>query len=355
MENVVAARRLRKSVLNSVGEVDLDLYNLNKSKSYSEKLSRISQEKEKKEYKILDSFKTKVIIKLFLCSLILFSTIVIKMFYLEEVKANPTIVRLYSHYNTHFSRECILGKVEYRAENLNSIIGNIIPQKIKDVVSEEYYNKVKPYILTFSIKSLFDEIFNLEPKKEEVIIDSKINQNVIPESDYLSAQVKEEELNGVGGSEPIEQQVEVVSSISTMDLDVEEIRSKNISIVMPTTGVVTSKYGDREEIFKGVNPYHTGIDIANKKETPIYSATKGIVTKVEFNNKYYGNFVEVTEKDVTFKYAHLSTISVNQGTVINQKDKIGTMGSTGMSTGPHLHFEIKINGRSVNPEYLLKF
>lgn len=349
MENVVAARRLRKSVLNSVGEVDLDLYDVNRVKTHKEKYSQV-----KKEEVILENFKTKVIFKLFCCSLVLFSVIITKMFFLEDVKTNPTIVRLYSHYNTHFSKECILGKFEYRTEKLNSVIGNIVPQDIKTFLVNKYNGKVKPYITSFSIKASFERLINLEPKKE-VTIESKTTPDVIVEANYLNAQAKEEILAGVGGAGPIEDLVEKVSSISTMDLDVEEIRSKNISIIHPVSGTVSSRYGAREEIFEGVNPYHTGIDIANKKGTLIYSATKGIVTKIEFNNKFYGNFVEVTEKDVTFKYAHLSTISVNQGTIINQKDKIGTMGSTGMSTGPHLHFEIKVNGRAVNPEDLLKF
>jgi len=349
MENVVAARRLRKSVLNSVGEVDLDLYDVSKVKTHKEKYSQV-----KKEEVILENFKTKVIIKLFCCSLILFSVIITKMFFLEDIKTNPTIVRLYNHYNTHFSKECILGKFEYRTEKLNAVIGNIVPQDIKKYLLDKYSGKIKPYITSFSIKESFENLVNLEPKGE-VTIESKITPEVKGEANYLNAQAKEEILAGVGGAEPIEKIVEEVSSISTMDLDVEEIRSKNISIIHPVSGVVSSRYGAREEIFKGVNPYHTGIDIANKSGTTIISATKGIVTKIEFNNKYYGNFVEVTEKDVTFKYAHLSTISVNQGTIINQKEKIGTMGSTGMSTGPHLHFEIKINGRAVNPEDLLKF
>lgn len=350
MENVVAARRLRKSVLNSVGEVDLDLYNVNKIKTNKEKHSQV-----KKEEVILENFKTKIIIKLFCCSLILFSVIITKMFFLEDIKTNPTIVRLYSHYNTHFSKECILEKFEYRTEKLNLVIGNIVPQDIKTFLLDKYNGKIRPYIATFSIKESFEKLINLEPKKEEVTIESKTITDEIDETNYLNAQVKEKVLDGVGGAEPLEELVQEVSSISTMDLDVEEIRSKNISIIHPVSGVVTSRYGAREEIFKGVNPYHTGIDIANSKGTTIISATKGIVTKIEFNNKYYGNFVEVTVKDVTFKYAHLSTISVNQGTIINQKDKIGTMGSTGMSTGPHLHFEVKINGRAVNPEDLLKF
>ena len=80
MENVVAARRLRKSVLNSVGEVDLKLYDLNKMKNtYNEKTHKVSSLK--KEEKLVLNFRTKIILKIFVCSLILFTVLISKMFF----------------------------------------------------------------------------------------------------------------------------------------------------------------------------------------------------------------------------------------------------------------------------------
>lgn len=354
MENVVAARRLRKSVLNNVGEVDLDLYNLNKTKPmYNSKVYKNSNIK--KDENLVINFKTKFILKIFVCSLILFSIIISKMFLLDEIKSNSTIVRLYNHYNMHFSKEIILEKFEYRTNKLDSVFGNIIPNEIKTFIVDKYNNSIKSYILTFNLKNAFKDIINLESKKE-IEIESKTMQSSSSESIYANVKVKEEVMDGIGGAEPLqEKKEEATSSISIMDTDIEEIKSKNINIVLPVNGVVTSRYGVRDEVFSGVDPYHTGIDIANKSGTEVLSATKGSVTKVEYNNKYYGNFVEITENGVVFKYAHLSSISVKKGIKINQKDKIGLMGSTGMSTGPHLHFEIKINNRSVNPEGLLTF
>ena len=162
---------------------------------------------------------------------------------------------------------------------------------------------------------------------------------------------------GVGGGEPYEEAKleEVISAISIMDTDVSEILNKNINISVPVKGTITSRYGAREQIFEKVNPYHTGIDVANKKGTQIISATDGKVVKTEKMNKYYGNNVEVEKDGVIFKYAHLEKIQVKENDKIKQGENIGLMGSTGMSTGPHLHFEIKINGRTVDPEKILKF
>lgn len=367
MENVVSARRLRKSVLNNIGDIDLNLYDIKEIKTHREKITH-----ESKENDILIKMKTKFLIKLFLCSLILFTIVLSKMFFLDDIKNNQFIMRWYNHYVMDFSRECMLGKIEYRAKKLNVSIGNVIPGNIKTYVKDEYYNLVKPYILKFELQDAFSNLINLKNKEEnniqqnasETISDKNIgNEN---EADAVETIAKNESssnnievpqsLTGIGGGEPLDKKTEeAMSSISIMSMDVELIKSKGISIIKPVNGVITSKYGVRDEIFAGVNPYHTGIDIANNQGTVISSATKGIVTKVVYNDKYYGNYVEVTENGVTFKYGHLSSINVKQGNNINQKDKIGLMGSTGMSTGPHLHFEIKVNARTVDPEELLKF
>ena len=161
----------------------------------------------------------------------------------------------------------------------------------------------------------------------------------------------------MGGGEPYSEAKleEIASAISIMDNDVNEILSKNISIILPVKGTITSRYGAREQIFENVNPYHTGIDIANKLNTEIVSATDGVITKTEKMNKYYGNNIEIEKDGVIFKYAHLNKINVKKGDSIKQGEVIGLMGSTGMSTGSHLHFEIKINNRTIDPEKIIKF
>lgn len=356
MENVISARRLRKSMLNSIGSVDVDLesYKINKPRIYKDRT--FSDSVNKNENTILMQFKTKLIIKLFFCSVILFSIIILKMFFLDNVKSNTTLMRMYNHYTMDFSKICILEKMEYRLNKLDFIIGNIFPDKIKEYTKDKYFYHIKPYIITFDLKSTFKNLISLDANKKEVIVEDKSIEAISSNSNYLNVNAKEEVLDGIGGAEPLEEKTEqVMSSISIMDIDVSKIKSKGISIVAPVSGVITSRYGVRQEVFAGVDPYHTGIDIANKKGTKILSATKGIVTKIEYNNKYYGNFVEITENDVIFKYGHMDSVNVSLGSVVNQKDIVGLMGSTGMSTGTHLHFEIRTDGRTVNPEELVKF
>lgn len=345
MENVISARRLRKSMLKNTQNVDIEMYDLDKGYQKSD-VKNI----EKKEEKISVKFKNKIIFKFCICSLILFSIITGKMFFKEKIKESSGVSRIYYHYQNDFNKDIVLEKFEYQLNKIIITTGNIIPDKIRDVVKNNYIAKVKPFILNFNLQNISNGVLN-SGKKEN-------NSNV---EIY-------EELTGVGGAEPLISNIykeekeaefenkleEAVSAISVMDLDLEEIKTKNINIICPLNGVITSKYGAREEIFNNVDPYHTGTDIAAKKGTNIISATKGKVTKVELGNKYYGNYVEVTENDVIFKYAHMDTINVKLNDSINQNNLIGTVGNTGMSTGPHLHFEIKINSRTVDAENLVK-
>lgn len=108
----------------------------------------------------------------------------------------------------------------------------------------------------------------------------------------------------------------------------------------PTTGHnITQYYSWR----------HTGVDIANHIGTPIYAADDGVVTTAGWNKGGYGNQIIITHADKQTRYAHLSAFGVNVGQKVKKGQYIAAMGSTGRSTGPHLHFEVLINGRQYNP------
>jgi len=95
---------------------------------------------------------------------------------------------------------------------------------------------------------------------------------------------------------------------------------------------------------------HTGLDIANKVGTPLYAADDGVVEKAGWNNGGYGNMVLVNHGGgVKTRYAHASKLFVKVGDHISRGEAIAAMGSTGRSTGPHIHFEVIINGHLLNP------
>jgi murein DD-endopeptidase MepM/ murein hydrolase activator NlpD len=120
-------------------------------------------------------------------------------------------------------------------------------------------------------------------------------------------------------------------------------------------GRITSSYGYRVHPFVGVTLFHEGIDIANAIWTPISAAAQGVVTFTGYRG-HYGTSVIITHKETGYQtiYAHLQQSSVIEGQRIRRGDLIGYMGTSGRSTGPHLHYEIRKNNRTVNPmEYIL--
>jgi len=120
----------------------------------------------------------------------------------------------------------------------------------------------------------------------------------------------------------------------------------------PVSGRISSKYGVRIDPFTGNPSFHSGIDIAASIGTPIQAWFNGTVIFAGTNGGY-GNSVVIKQGDLSVRYAHLNSIAVSVGQTINQGQQIGTVGSTGRSTGPHLHLELLINGLTVDPEKII--
>ncbi len=116
---------------------------------------------------------------------------------------------------------------------------------------------------------------------------------------------------------------------------------------------VSSEFGYRVNPVTGVYGIHGGIDLAADSGTEINPALPGKVLKAKYSSDY-GNFVMIDHGDnVVTLYAHCSKLLVEPGDDVNKGDVIALVGSTGRSTGPHLHFEVRINNVRINPEYFL--
>ena len=126
--------------------------------------------------------------------------------------------------------------------------------------------------------------------------------------------------------------------------------SKKTLMKTPLNGArLSSGFGNRKHPILGFTKMHRGVDFAAPPGTPIFAAGDGIIEYSGWNGAY-GKYIRIKHNG-TFKtaYAHLSKVYKKRGTRIKQGDIIGTLGSTGRSTGPHLHYEILINGKQVNP------
>ena len=126
------------------------------------------------------------------------------------------------------------------------------------------------------------------------------------------------------------------------------------SIAIPSVQPVqhlsfTSNFGIRSDPFRGTSAMHAGVDIPGPTGTPVYATADGIVDHAARQGGY-GNMVEINHgKGIATRYGHLSKILVADNTRVKRGQLIALMGSTGRSTGPHLHYEVRIDGHAVNP------
>ena len=112
----------------------------------------------------------------------------------------------------------------------------------------------------------------------------------------------------------------------------------------------TSGFGVRSDPFRGRAAMHGGIDLAGPMGTKVYATADGVVERSEYNNGGYGNLIELDHgRGIETRYGHLSKRLVEDGQRVKRGDLIGLMGSTGRSTGSHLHYEVRIDGKAVNP------
>ena len=113
---------------------------------------------------------------------------------------------------------------------------------------------------------------------------------------------------------------------------------------------ISSHYGQRTDPFYKVTKFHGGIDFSGPVGLGIYATGDGVVVKVEKNKSGYGNHVLIDHGyGYKTRYAHLHTIKVKKGEKVKRGQEIGTMGNTGKSTAPHLHYEVITNNKAVNP------
>ena len=124
--------------------------------------------------------------------------------------------------------------------------------------------------------------------------------------------------------------------------------------IAPVRGILTDGFGGRSDPFTGEAGQHNAVDISSAMGQSVRSPADGIVVKAEWANGY-GNVIYVSHGyGYSTRYGHLSSFAVRPGQRVKRGDILGTVGSTGRSTGPHLHYEVRVNNNPVNPlEYIL--
>ena len=175
--------------------------------------------------------------------------------------------------------------------------------------------------------------------------------------------IQNQEIQGaIGGANEIEQDnnlqtntqdnnQETTQELSQEEKDIESVKATS-TFIKPIEGTISSKYGQREPTTSTVPKNHTGVDIAANLGTKIKSATAGEVV-IASEEGDYGKHLKIQIGNVSIIYAHCNNLYVKQGDQVVQGQEIAEVGSTGNSTGPHLHFEIRMYEKTIDPQKIL--
>lgn len=258
---------------------------------------------------------------------------------------------------------CLFGLLFYDSQNGKMIINKIEPYINNDTDFSYIYNVISTNInKIFEESSNINEVSSNEINQEENVAstnetqnnnsnevsnnEEKEKENVIETSEATVEKDNQEQQAGVGGGDE-----ETKASTEEVD-DVTYIKNK-LSFIKPVkNGYITSHYGKREKT-DIVSENHKGVDIGASLGEDILASTSGTVKSVSSYGDY-GNHIEIVNGEISTLYAHCSELLVTEGESVKQGQVIAKVGSTGKSTGPHLHFEIRRNELSVNPEEILE-
>ena len=137
------------------------------------------------------------------------------------------------------------------------------------------------------------------------------------------------------------------------DVEVREALAAATPSIWPAHGWLTGTFGGRSDPFTGEPGFHRGLDISTDKGQPVYATANGEVASAAYTGDY-GNLIQLDHGfGLTTRYGHLSAFAVKAGQHVQRGDVIGYVGSTGRSTGAHVHYEILANGKLINPLQLL--
>ena len=226
-------------------------------------------------------------------------------------------------------------------------------QNNKYVFSEDFTNKLNE-ILSYDIN--FNELYNNIKDKISGIIQKKEEENKKQEINENN-NMQESNQNAIGGAEENltttnATQAEIKQELSQTEQDIINIKNTT-TFIKPIEGIISSKFGQRDTATGNVPKNHTGTDIAANLGTKIKSSTDGEVVLASSEGDY-GNHLKIHIGEVSIIYAHCNSLYVKQGDIVKQGQEIAEVGTTGNSTGPHLHFEIRYQERKVDPQSILE-
>lgn len=256
--------------------------------------------------------------------------------------------------NSGYFEEEITENIEEKLMNaVNAEEKKLSEIKAEEIAKDEKINKIEKMQEIIKITgeeiagSKGNRIIKIKDTPEYANIVTELrNTNELNKKNYKSSVKKDISENIKGKNILDKQEIQGIQNIQN-----ENIENRSFGkILWPVkSGRITSKFGNRNHpVLKSVK-FHRGVDIAVSLGTPVYAGIRGIVTFAGKRGNY-GNLVEIEGSDgIKVRYAHLSKIDVVAGQRVSDGEKVAETGNTGMSTGPHLHYEIIVDDSPVNP------
>ena len=232
--------------------------------------------------------------------------------------------------------------VIYVIQNSQFIFSEEFLKKVNEILSydmnfNEIYTNCSNYIMQFINKE--------DKKNEENTVEGNNNENTNNELAIGGAN------EGIIEKTQQEEAEQIEENLTQEEKDINAIK-QTTSFIKPIEGTITSAFGNRNPTTATVPTNHTGTDIAANLGTKIKSATDGEVV-LNSEEGDYGKHLKIQIGEVSIIYAHCNALYVKQGDKVVQGQEIAEVGSTGNSTGPHLHFEIRYQERTVDPQKIL--
>lgn len=202
-----------------------------------------------------------------------------------------------------------------------------------------------------SLGSLAGEVSSLYGLKSDPILTANKSGN-IPDSQVTSSidQFYALKSSALSGATMVGISLGLTRNVTTADW----VRANSAPNIWPVEGPITGSFGERIDPFNGEGAFHSGVDIAVPYGTPILAPADGVVVFADTLGGYGRSILVDHGRGITTRYGHLASFAVVAGQHVRRGDILGYVGLSGRSTGPHLHYEVRINDTPVNPHKYLR-
>lgn len=255
---------------------------------------------------------------------------------------------------------------DQRQQEVTAAFKQMLDQQRRELEQTRRHTRNHLDALALRLGTMQSHIMRLDALGEQLVRAGELDEEEFnfAESPALGGVDSRDESSSVELAELLSEMEQLARSIEDREhkLNLMEgliLNQRVDSVLLPagrpvSKGWISSPYGTRKDPFTGKKAFHRGVDIAGKKGSDVFAVAAGVVTEAG-KKSGYGYLVEIRHADgYVTRYGHNSEITVKTGDLVSKGQVIGKMGSSGRSTGPHVHFEIARNGKSINPAKYLR-